>query len=146
MGAIPQDQGRLVLTVDEAANDSDKVIAIPTNVRVRPVSLRVELVTTATGGNRVMTEEIRDGSDDIILDWRWGNQAASISVFYQLVKGGPPSEELHSTTATLERHWAGFGDLLLPQGYDFHIYDAAAVDAAADDMVIQMLWEEWIEE
>lgn len=124
------------LKADEALNDSDKKFTVPTNKVWIPLSIHVELISTATGGNRQMALEFQDGSDDVIAMVRAGAvQAASLTRNY-----------LFSTTMV---DLVGFRDtdwlstpmpyLLLPEAFQIRVFDKAAVDAAADDMVVQMM-------
>lgn len=134
--------GKPVLQIDEAANDSDKTFTVPANTVWTPFTIWVELISDATVGNRQMALQFRDGSDDVIAEVRAGAvQAASITRHY-----------LFSTTGV---DLTGFRDtdwlstpmpfIPLPETFDIRVYDKAAVAAAADDMVVQMMVQELVE-
>ncbi len=124
------------LQADEGANDSDKTFTVPAERIWVISSIWVELVSTATAGNRQMALEIQDASNDVVAEIRAGAvQAASLTRKY-----------LFSVTAV---DLIGFRDtdwlstplpyLLLPAGFQVRVFDNNAVDAAADDMVVQMM-------
>lgn len=124
------------LQADKTANDSDKEITVGSNEIWEILWIWVELATTATVGNRQITLEFRDDSDDVILQIKALNtQPEDGSEEYLF---SPNGQEAKETTAG--KHFIPIPPkVLLPAGYDVHIYDSAAIDAAADDMVIQMM-------
>lgn len=124
------------LQADEAANDSDKTFTVTATEEWQIQSIWVELATTATAGNRQLVVEIQDGSSDVIFQVRAGvTQAASLTYYYAF---GPNLVDL---TAVRDSDYVStpMPPLVLPAGYIVRIYDNNAVDAAADDMVCQMI-------
>ncbi len=119
---------RPLLVADEAVDDSDKVLTVSANKEWKIRSVRVEIIATATAGTRQMELQIRDGAADILWSALGGTATQGVTLIEQY----------------------GYGDaadilipeFFLPAGFDVHIFDNAAIDAAADDMVIQMLIEE----
>jgi hypothetical protein len=125
-----------VLKSDGAANDSDKTITVPSGKIWEIISIWIELVTTADAGNRQMQIDIRDDGDDVIYSLLAKNvQVASQTEHYACSQNG---QEPAETVAG--KHFIPIPvGLMLPAGYNVRIYDSAAIAAAADDMVIQMI-------
>ena len=124
------------LQADEALNDSDKTITVPADEEWAIQSIRVELVTTATAGDRQVVVQIRDGADDVIDEVVAGAvQAASLTRNYHFGAGRSDLTAFRDTDhlETPIQPW------VLPAGYDLRIFDNNAVDPAADDMVVQTL-------
>lgn len=121
-------QWRSVLQSDEAADDSDKALTVPTGKEWRVLSIRVELTATATVGTRQLEVEYRDAANDILWSLLGGTVAASGTLIEQYAPVG--------------------GDvvipegIILPAGFNVRVFDNAVIDVAADDMIIQMLVEE----
>lgn len=124
------------LEVDEAADDSDKSFTVPANTRWRIQSIWVELTTTADAGDRQMGIDVLDDSSDVILQIRAGIvQAASVTRYYLFA---PHVTELTAFRDT-DQLTTIFPELELPAGYIVRVWDTDAIQAAADDMVVQML-------
>jgi len=125
------------LQADEAANDSDKKFTVPAATEWEILSIWVELTTTADAGNRQMCVEIQDGADDVVLQVRAGIvQAASITRYYTFAPGVVELEAFRDTDYLSTAFPAG---LVLPATFDVRIYDKAAIQAAADDMLVQLI-------
>jgi len=149
--------GLIVLNVDETLDDSDKVFTAPTNVRWKPLSLWSEYYSTATAGSRELEVVFRDPTDDQIGGVHPTAVGASQTAFiWMTLPGEVMASEAAGTTVvhaaneavgnpTLSR-FPPLPDLILPQGYDVRIYDVAAIDPAADDLIIEFLTEEWLED
>lgn len=123
------------LQSDENLNDSDKSFTVPASTEWRVKWIYVELTTTATAGNRQMEIQIQDDAADVIARLVCGDvQAASLTRYYLFA---PNVAEL-----TAERDTDKFSTLMpewiLPASYVVRVWDNAAVDAAADDLIIQM--------
>ena len=128
--------GKPVLQVDEALNDSDKILTVPADVTWEILSIRVELTTTATVGDRQIVIQVRDGANDVVDEVVAGNiQAASLTRNYHFGVGRSDLTAFRDTDhlETPTTPW------MLPETFDLRIFDNNAVDAAADDMVVQML-------
>lgn len=124
------------LKVDESLNDSDKTFTVTASEEWEIQSIWVELTTTATAGNRQIVIEIQDSSSDVIGQYRAGiAQAASLTRYYMF---SPHAEGL---TAFRDTDYLSnpIAPLCLPASYVIRVYDVAAVDAAADDMNVQMM-------
>lgn len=124
------------LVASEVANDSDYIIAVPTAQTYKLMSVWVELTTTATVGNREMAVEIQDAAADVLAQIRAGAlQAASLTRQYLFGQGLPDLTAFRSTDFLM----TPLPPIILPAGYQIRVYDRAAIDAAADDMVVQIL-------
>ncbi|MFQ5852978.1 MAG: hypothetical protein ACE5JU_20650 [Candidatus Binatia bacterium] len=126
------------LVEDEAANDSDKALTVPAGKLWKVMSIYVELATTATTGNRTMLLEIRDSADDIVYRINIRDVIAASATKYLLF--APSSVWLDDYGGTQTAPLPN--PCIIPAGYDIHIYDSAAIDAAADDMEVHMLVQE----
>jgi len=126
-----------LLVADEGADDSDKSFTVPANYYYQVLWIWVELTTTATVGNRQMTIELQDDSADVIAQWRAGAvQAASLTRYYCFA---PANADLMAFRDTSFLMTPIPPTLLLPASYVVRVYDSAAVAAAADDMVVQLM-------
>ena len=120
---------------DEALDGSDKTITVTAGRDWMIQSLRAELTTTATVGNRQIAIQIRDDSDAIIAEVRAGaTQTASLTRSYQF---GPYLPDL---TSFRDTDWIStpIDRLIVPAGCDIRIFDNNAVDAAADDLIVRL--------
>lgn len=146
VGAIALDADARVLTnsgwtpslqADEGANDSDKKFTVPANTEWEIQSIWVELTTTADAGDRQMEIQIQDGSDDVILQVRAGLVQAASNTYYYVFAAG-----VTELTAVRDSDYVSTifpSGLVLPAGYDIRVWDNKAIQAAADDMVVQMM-------
>ena len=125
-----------LLISEETANDSDKSFTVPANRQYQYLSVWVELISDANVGDRQITIEIQDAAADVIGQVRAGIvQAASLTRNYLF---SPPLADL-----------LGFRDtnylmtplpmIVLPATYILRVYDSAAIAAATDDMVVQIM-------
>jgi hypothetical protein len=126
------------MEAEETANDSDKSFTVPANEEWELTGVWVELISTATAGDRQVTVEIQDSSNDVIAQIQAGAvQAASLTRYYQFGKG----------MDTLSAFTGDAGDWIsvsLPHmpllaGWIVRVWDKEARDAAADDMVVQLV-------
>lgn len=128
---------RSALVSSETTNDSDITLTVTAGQEWQLLSIWVELVTTATVGNRQLSVVITDAADDVIARIDAGAvQAASLTRNY-LFAVGVARELGFVNTAYLQVPLVPW---ILPAGYKIRVYDSTAVDAAADDMVVQMLY------
>ncbi len=133
---LPSDPYTSGLHPDEASDDSDKTFIVPASKVWQVLWIWIELITTATVGNRQMMIEILDSADDVILQVRAGAvQAASLTRYY-LFAPGMMDLAVFRDTDYLATPLPP--TLILPAGFKIRVADKAAVAAAADDMVIQM--------
>jgi len=124
-------------------NDSDKSFAVGSDsedAALWVVRIRLELTTTATAGNRLLAIEVQDETSDQVYHLYAddtageGTVAASTSVALEFCAGAQrvAPQSSGASIQFLPDH------LLLYPGYTLRVYDTAAVDAAADDMVLHM--------
>ena len=126
------------LVVDEAADDSDKTVTVTASQLWQILNIRVELVTTATVGDRQIEIQVRDTADDIVLNILPGTaQAASLTYVYSFAPAFPDLTAVRDTNYVLTPLHP---TCLLPAGYDLRIWDNNAVAAGADDMDIQIMY------
>lgn len=126
------------LESDTTANDSDKSFTVPAGYEAYCMSVRVELTTTATVGNRQITLLFTTGGGTTILAVKAGTtQAASLTRYYNFAIGMPDLFGFRDTS-TLMTPLPG---VRLPAGYILRVYDSAAIDAAQDDMNVQIMWD-----
>lgn len=124
------------LKTDVAANDSTKDFTVPAGKIWHILHAFVTLVTTATVGNRLVTLSVykADGTT-CVARFRSVAQAASLTKEYMYAPGLNTAE-----FATIQN--ALPDDMPIPAGYIVRIADDSAVDAAADDLSIQMFVDE----
>ncbi len=128
------------LQSDEVANDSDKSIVVTASYEWKIQWIWVELITTATGGNRQLVIEIQDPTTDVIFQMRAGIvQAASITRYYLFA---PMGAEIVAFRDTDFLYVPMPPAIHLPASYIVRVYDSKAIDAAADDMIVQMMVQE----
>lgn len=132
----------LLLQADAATNDSDKTLTVPAGRQWAVKSLYAALVSTATVGNRQLDVLFTDAADSPIAKAVAGAvQAASLTREYIFAPSNP--QETAFTNGLMFR--ALPDRLVLPAGYKIRIYDSAAIDAAADDLTVNLLVEELTE-
>ena len=129
----------LVLKSDTALNDSDKTFTVPAGKQWWIKSIYASLVSTATVGNRQLDVLFTDASDVPICKAVAGAvQAGGVT---RAICFAPLNPQETGFTNTL-MYRAIPDNLVLSAGYKVRVYDSAAIDAAADDMAVQMLVEE----
>ena len=115
---------------DVTDNDSDKTLTVPDDRMWELIHLRYELTTTATAGTRTPEVRITDGTNNLF------------------VVVGPTVDQSLSSTMHLGPGMArdvsngqleGPARILLPAGYTIQVIDVAAIDAAADDLILRAL-------
>jgi len=128
---------RPVLNADEVVDDSDKSFTVPANKEWRIVSLWVELTTTVTATVRQIEVQIQDTAADVVLQTVAGaTQDVSITRNYLFAPGVADMTAFRDT----DKITNPFPDLLvLPAAFVIRVFDNNAVDAAADDMVVQLI-------
>ena len=131
---------RRTLLSDVEANDSDKKFTVPDGTIWRVESIKVQLISTATGGDRQLLIEIQDAADLVIAEYiAQITQAASLTRDYMFGAGLEPMTSVIGTRVFCQLPSTG---LIFPPGFGIRVYDEAAVDAAADDMTVQILGDE----
>jgi hypothetical protein len=139
------DRGRLksidtwtvTLVSEETLNDSDKTLTVPASTEYQLLSIYIEFQTTATVGDRQIQIDFRDGADDIIGQIRPNVvQAASLTRYYMIAPSLANQVAFYDTDHIQTPLPP---TIFLPAGYDIRIRDNNAVDAAADDMILQVM-------
>lgn len=124
------------LEAEELANDSDKIFTVPADTEWEIQSIWVEYTSTVTAGNRIVSVVVMDTASDVIMTITAGVvQAQSLTRYYLFAPEVADLAAFRNTSYLTNT----FPRLVLPAGYQVRVYDAATVDAAADDMVVQML-------
>jgi len=125
------------LQAEETANDSDKSITVTASEEWEILTIWVEFASTATAGARQLEIQIQDDAADVIMEFKAGlTQAASLTYFYLF--GQAMGVEIVALRDG-DLVFSPLPKIILPASYVVRVWDNNAVDAAADDMVIQML-------
>lgn len=141
---------------DETLNDSDKTFTVPTNAIWEIRAIRIKFNTSATAGTRVPAWIIADDLGVVRHAVNPGGVAASQEVLYEV---GPFYRR--TTNAAGDTAFALADDdgsavgttsyafpLSLPirmyEGWTIRFFDQAAIDVAADDMLVRIGVEEWL--
>ncbi|MFQ5798844.1 MAG: hypothetical protein ACE5H0_09150 [Bacteroidota bacterium] len=126
------------LQEDETANDSDKTFTVDSDEEWRVKSIYVELVTTATTGDRQLVVEYQDAAADVIAEVRAGAvQAPSLTRKYLFAVGAIDLTSFRDTDFLM----TPLPEIMMTEGFKIRIYDIKAKDAAADDMEVHMMVE-----
>ena len=123
------------LKVDEAANDSDKTFTVAAGEYWEFLSIWIELITTATATVRQIELEWGDGGDIIGRLQAGVTQDASLTNNYLFAPGLPDLTSLRDSLFLM----TPMPKIILPAGFTLRVFDNNAVDAAADDMVVQAM-------
>jgi len=125
---------------DSDANDSDKVVLTVSAQKVVELQMvHIVFTSTATAGNRQINITVRDKNDTLVADFHAGAvQAASLTRHYIAAQG------VYRETSFVDGsiHMPIPQNLMLLPGWDLRVYDSAAVDAAADDMTVDIIYTE----
>lgn len=125
--------------LDETLNDSDKSFIVTAGRRYRLYYAMVTLVTTATIGNRQLALEIQDGSAKVMFRSLAGAvQAASLTREYHFATN--PVREAAFVNGQIMVPFPD--DFIILPGWTIRVYDTAAIDAAADDMTVSMIFDD----
>lgn len=130
------DEWRIALQSDETADDSDKTFTVPASTEWQVLWIWVEFTSTATVGDRQLVVQIQDSAADVIGEIRVGTvQAASLTRNYMLGATLADLQAFRDTDWLCTPLQPG---LMLQAGDILRVHDNNAVDAAADDMIVQM--------
>lgn len=113
---------------DALADDSDKSFTVPAGQKWEIIGIYVLYVSTATVGNRVLAVAITDGTNQMTYGQAATVQPASQTYTYQIAPNFAFSGAGTQTFPIMP--------LVMQPGWVIRVYDAAAVDAAADDMTV----------
>lgn len=124
---------------DATLNDSDKSFTVPANRIWNVHSVYVQYTSTATAGTRNLVVQLRDVSGNIYGEWRTSSTFSSSTTHNETWAVGHGAEDVSSLIAKL----ALFPSLVvLPAGFAVRVIDSNAVDTAADDMIVALLYDE----
>ena len=146
----PWGKGTPTWTRDATADDSDKSFTVPAGKVWDLVAIESTLVATATVGNRQLQFIITNGVATVYTGTRAPNITASQAgvALWDFSNGdGYSAAQVRVRLDTL----AGpnvyvtcpEAKTILPAGYVIRVYDAAAVDAAADDLTVVLHYVEY---
>lgn len=122
--------------VEEALNDSDKTFTVDTGKIWHILQILVDYTSTAVAGNRQLTVDLSDATADLLARLKIGVvQAASLNRIHNIAPGLADQTGVVDFTLNtpIPPTW------VLPGGFTIRIYDSAAIDAAADDMLVRVL-------
>ncbi len=117
---------------DAAINDSSKVFTVPDSEVWIITHVNVKTVATADAGTRQHRVIVRDTSDNVVVQIEAGagftqGQTQTVDFF----PGAPDNTtEINDTLKT------AMPVLVLLPGFDLVVEDGAAIQAAADDMIV----------
>jgi len=123
--------GQRFVSVDSAANDSDKTLTVPVGQFWVIQTLFVTFATSADVGNRQIVVVVSDGTNTLGIFNADSTQAGSTTEYYTF---SPNYGSATETPATF--HYAPLPVYSLDAGSTIRVYDSATVAAAADDMTL----------
>ena len=131
------DTWRVALQSDITLNDSDKSFVVPADTEQQIFWIWVELTTTATVGDRQLVIEVQETGADVIGQWARAAmvQPASLAKYYIFA---PAMADLSAWRDTDYLTTPIPPPAFLREGDILRVYDNNAVDAAADDMIVQI--------
>lgn len=121
-------------------NDSDKTFTVPANRIWHLHSVLVDYTATATAGTRLIVIHCRDANDDHVLTVR-GHSDPIASEQHIINFAAGYSNEENTTDLAVAAFFPM--DVILPPGFDVRVFDGAAIDATADDMTVQLAYDEY---
>lgn len=134
-------KGTVRWIADRTANDSDKTYTVSTGKVVDVRRIYGEISCSASAGNRILGIQIGDGTNPVSGVLKTSaiaaNQKGNVMAFdsgYQTVATGQYAPLLDLSTGSANTYLM-LGTMWLPAGYTIRIWDTAAIDAAADDLV-----------
>ena len=133
---------RIYQESDTTADDSDKTFTVPANRQWRPVTIFVDLGTTATSGNRLMRIDFGDGTNVIYRVTSAFEHIPSLQTYYCFSRSDSDSKTPSSIGGTVYDTFPK--DMILLAAYTIRVYDSLVVDVAADDMTVRMMIDERI--
>jgi len=132
--------GTIKWSQDATANDSDKSFTTPVGKVREYLAVYLRFVTTATVGNRLLAIHLYpDGVLEMGRPFTSGTIAASLDQRY-MIGFGSITDDTSSGANTLVQ---GAPRCIIPAGGYLRIFDTAAVDAAADDLTVNLHYIEY---
>jgi len=133
--------GQVVNSHDYTLNDSDKSFTVPPDEIWELIGVTLEIVATATAGNRVLKVIITDGTNTLWTSYPSANIAANTAGQLLVNTNGTREATARAYFVTPANTVASsVCDGQLPRGLKLlpgsviRCYDSAAIDAAADDL------------
>lgn len=128
--------------VDSGANDSLKTFTVPDGHSWRPHIVTVDFTATATAGDRQVTLDFYDATPTLICSVKAADVLSATESGIFVFGIGCPRE-----TAFVDSVMQSPLPLLvLLPGYSIKVWDSADVDAAADDMIVVVGYNERVVE
>ena len=122
------------VVVDTAAG-SAKTFTVPAATQWQVLAVLAALTTTANVGNRQLSVRFLDGTGAVLAEVRAGVvQAASLTRIYSCGLGMPDDWAFRDTTLLL----VPLPVIVLPAGYQVHVYDNKAIAAATDALNVRL--------
>jgi len=148
MKEYPWGKGTPTWYRDAAANDSDKSFTVPTGKVRRLLSVHAEIECTATVGNRVLSVTLTDGTNTLWTSRVTGSIAATqfgaILIYPEATTDATNLMRKLSNTGNVNVSLIyPCAPFVLPAGYVLRVYDAAAIDAAGDDLTVVLHYVEY---
>jgi hypothetical protein len=140
-GSAPWGNGTPNFVRDATLNDSDKTLTVPKGKMWDMKGIWIFLTTTATVGNRLLSIRLAPNGVNYINVLQLGALAASLTESGMLSFQGVTDDYAVSSTTMAQ----GIFPCLLPAGAAIRIFDAAAIDAAADDLEVLYHYVEYDE-
>jgi len=137
----PWGKGTPKVEIGDDSDDSNQTFTVPTGKIRDWKSLYVKLNTTATVGSRLLYVKFTDGTNTLYTV-ALPVLAASNSQEIQISFTGE-TDDYTVTGVAGTSYSRGIAPLIATAGYTVQIYDANAVDAAADDLTIRMHYVEY---
>lgn len=123
---------------DATLNDSDKSFTVPPNKRWNMLGIYSKLTTSATVGNRILKHLVSwDGTN--YLDIFVTPNIAASTAYYIMESFNGVTDDFGTNTFSMVH---GMAPCILESGGVIRICDSAAIDPAADDLTIFLLYEE----
>lgn len=134
------DRVSVAVISDATLDSSDKTFTVPAGEDWRLRHMMIDLISTATAGNRRVRVEIQNAAAAIVAQYTAGVvQVASKTGRYNFGVGNP-RETGFTTVGSIDELLVPWPDeLVVPSGFKVRVYDVTAVAAAADDMTVRGL-------
>ena len=146
----PWGKGTIRHRVLTSTHDSDVTTTVPAGKVWLVEGVYCEILTTATVGNRLLSVVLNDGTDNIFNSQRTGSIAASSrgairchSAWSAVPTASTIAINLAGSAAITVSMSQNLPQTLLAAGSTIRTWDAGAIDAAADDMVIVIDYVEY---
>jgi len=126
---------------DATLNDSDKSFTVPVGKIWILTHLYMILTATATVGNRNLTVRVNNtsGQEVAIYDYATAIAAGETRVREMAFEGFTDDWAVGPSGLSV----GGMSKMIIPGGYSVRLYDSAAIDAAADDLTINLNYLEY---